>query len=608
MRLKTLMPFVSLVAIAPVIFFGCSERKKEKSIALSEEQLDVSDVTSEDLSKQNSTSDVSGLIPEALSTPSPATDSEYKESEIVVEEISIPDCHALVLIKDENSLLTQGELSLATGLLAMEVEIPGEQQQLEKRIAPLIFDRPFNTNTIGAVKQEIQEYYGEHNYPLVMVYVPKQNISDGVLQVVVAQATLDEMNVAGNVRTKEKWLRDYFEIKPGETINEKVLRRDVEFMNRNPFRHVNAILSPGKSENSTDITLLVDERRSFRAYAGADNTGIPTTGRQRWYAGFNWCNAFWLDDILSFQYTASYNLNKFQAYTAQYQVFLPWRHVISVYGGYSTLHAKLAYPSSASHGESSQGSFRYTIPFTPANTFTHEVSLGFDYRRTNNTIEFSDLFLRFGKTVNLTQVVGEYRCEKTAKICTVDFTTQIYWSPCQWLPEQTIADYSSLRPGAKPTYAYTRVALNTLFYLPGGFYWNILLRGQASTQNLLPSEQYGIGGYDTVRGYDERQLNMDDAALASIEIRSPYMKIFSRNKKFQDAFQALFFIDSGYGKNYKPIPGEHSPQYLLSVGPGLRYTLDPYIAARVDWGVKLHTNKDFTGGSSMVQFSVTASY
>lgn len=67
-------------------------------------------------------------------------------------------------------------------------------------------------------------------------------------------------------------------------------------------------------------------------------------------------------------------------------------------------------------------------------------------------------------------------------------------------------------------------------------------------------------------------------------------------------------IDSGWGTNHKTIPGEPQPDFLLSTGPGVRYTLDPYFSARLDWGIKLHQQAVFTGGGSMLHFNATFSY
>ena len=521
-------------------------------------------------------------------------------------EITAPWCSEIVLLDDESSAISTSDQK---GLITIGVDVPGGNAKLEIELAQYL-NCPITSKSILEIKDAIRSYFRRHNQPFIAISIPDQKISQGTLQLVIQMSCLSELNVVGNKWTPSSWLENYMGNTPGETLDELSLRRDLEFMNRNFFRHVSVILSPGQMTNTTDITLSVKERNRVRLYAGADNTGVPTTGRQRLYGGFNWGKAFGLDHILSYQYTSSYNFNEFQAHTVQYLALLSWKHLLNVYGGFSSVHANLPFPTMKSTGFSGQASLRYTVPLPPGRAFTHDCSLVFDFKRTNNNLEFSDLFPRFGKNVNLTQLAGEYRFEKGFRPVLINFNTQIFYSPGDLFADETNADYNSLRPGAKSEYVYGKGALNFLFYLPKKWYFNCLTRVQLSSQNLLPSEQFGIGGADTVRGYDERQLNMDRAVIVNWELRTPYLPLFQNinKRKISDAIQFLGFVDYGYGKDHNAIVGEPNPEYLLSAGPGLRYTLDPYIPVRLDWGFKLHNEPEFTGGSSMVQFGSTLSY
>ena len=46
----------------------------------------------------------------------------------------------------------------------------------------------------------------------------------------------------------------------------------------------------------------------------------------------------------------------------------------------------------------------------------------------------------------------------------------------------------------------------------------VVLTTPLSNCNLLGSETFGLGGYDTVRGYDQRDINTDDGLLLSGQI------------------------------------------------------------------------------------------
>jgi hemolysin activation/secretion protein len=121
-----------------------------------------------------------------------------------------------------------------------------------------------------------------------------------------------------------------------------------------------------------------------------------------------------------------------------------------------------------------------------------------------------------------------------------------------------------------------------------------------SDANLTPSEQLGLGGYDTVRGYDEREVNSDEGYLFNIELRTPSMSIGKRFgwTRWKDQLQFLAFWDYGVGYDHTLLPGEPSDTPLSAVGAGLRFTIDSNVSVRADYGFQLHkTGLDREHGS-----------
>jgi hemolysin activation/secretion protein len=370
------------------------------------------------------------------------------------------------------------------------------------------------------------------------------------------------------------------------------------------------IYSPGKEFGEANLNFVVEDKRPYRFYLGADNTGIETMGRQRLMAGVTCGNFLGLDQLLTYQYTTAYHLNRFQAHTIQYVVPVPWRHLFNFFGGYSFVKPELGFPIESRKGHSGQISFRYVVPLGGPSRSVQEISCGFDYKNTNTTATFSELIANFGSSVNLSQFVLEYQWHREWSWSRLDVNLNGFYSPGSWLANETNEDYQSLREKAKNEWIYGKGSIRYLQRLGKDFNAILWLQGQYTSASLLPSEQFGIGGYATVRGYDERQLNMDDAFLASLEIRSPLIPLISmiRSKKIKDSLQFLAFVDYGWGRNRTLYEGEPNVAYLLGVGPGLRYTLDPSIAVRLDWGIKLEKKALYTGGNSEVHFSATISY
>ncbi|HSX26572.1 MAG TPA: ShlB/FhaC/HecB family hemolysin secretion/activation protein [Chlamydiales bacterium] len=519
-----------------------------------------------------------------------------------------PLVRGVVLVNSSANLLPKSELEEVCGFYAPCVDVPGSKSQLERRLAPLYVDQPVTQEMIRCLKQEIQAHYQENGRPFVLVAFPKQPLGADVLQFVVMDSHIGQVRVEGNCYTSDCRFLSRFKPQCGDIIDQNGIQRDLDFMNRNQFTHVSAVYSPGQGRMTTDIALLVHDRRPYQFFAGADNTGVETTNRQRLFAGFSGGQPLLWD--FTYQYTTSYDPHRFQAHTAQARGYFPWKHLLNVYGGVAFVHTRLSFPGSTNHGTSGQISTRYIIPLPPIEELSHEIQVGFDFKRTNNTIIFSELFSVVGKNVNLSQFVLEYEGYYNQEYYRINYGIRAYWSPGEMMSDQSNSDYNTLRPGAVNHWVYGKLYLRYEQKLRQYGSLNIWARGQISNESLLPSEQIGLGGYDTVRGYDERQFNYDGGFLLSAEFRTPHFDVirYIRCSHIKDALQFLAFIDSGWGTNHKTIPGEPQPDYLLSTGPGVRYTLDPYFSARLDWGIKLHQQAVFTGGGSMLHFNTTFSY
>lgn len=462
--------------------------------------------------------------------------------------------------------------------------------------------QPLDEEILCEIEQTIFSYYYGIHYPFVLIEFPKQDITNGVLHVVVCESTLGEICIEPNEGYAIYKIMDYIRLCPGERINESVLFNDVAWLNRNPFRQIDLVYRPGYKEGTTDILLQANARRRLRLYGGVDNTGVKSIQRERFFAGFNVTN---YQQMLTYQYTSSFNTRRFQAHTLQYTLPCAWRNVLNIYGGYARVRPNLSLPVTRNKGWGMQASLRYVIPFKTYAHLTHEMSLGGDFKRTNNTVEFSDNSPTIANNVNLTQVMLEYKGAYSGNRNRIDYQIQGFCSPGKWLADQTDVLYSQLRPNAKNHWIYGRLNCTFSQKLPKDFYFSVGFSGQLSNQNLLPSEQFYIGGYDTVRGYDERELNTDTGLFVRTELYTPAFRFFAR---CYDKLELLAFFDYGYANNHTPIPPEGKSNHLMSVGPGLRYAFSTYLAVRLDYGIQLYHKKFFGSNHQRVHFGVIASY
>jgi hemolysin activation/secretion protein len=523
--------------------------------------------------------------------------------------VSKIDIQGIVLLGCSEDLIEE-DYSSYKGIHHLGLKLPGNALTLERQLAGLI-GKSIDKETIAEGENTILQFYKMSGHPLVSVRVPEQKISDGILQYIVSEAVVGKVSFSGNEWTPTRQLEKELHQKPGETLDTNLLEKDLIWLNRNPFRNTLMILNPGDEEGTTDLQFVSEDHFPYRIYIGGDNTGFDATGKGRFFAGVNFGNLFHLDQRLSYQYTVSTKWGNFYAHTGQYVIPLPWRHILEFYGGYSGIHALMPFTGMSSSGNAWQASARYIVPLTPVGAYTHELKVGFDYKQTNVNLVF-DAIPILGNQAVVTQLVFGYFGAYEHKIADTSLEFQWFASPGDIFPHQSKKDYSSLRPNAKSRYAYFRAAIIPVFHLPKEFEAVLKTEFQAATQNLLSSEQFGLGGLYTVRGYDERILNTDNAFLMSGEVRSPSMPLFTKKGTAPsvEMLQALVFVDYGFGVNHEALPGSRNYLYLLSTGLGLRYRYKYHVTGRVDWGVPLHRHiqRGVTQNGSHFNFSIIFSY
>jgi len=121
----------------------------------------------------------------------------------------------------------------------------------------------------------------------------------------------------------------------------------------------------------------------------------------------------------------------------------------------------------------------------------------------------------------------------------------------------------------------------------------LLVRGdvQLADGALLPLEQFGLGGQQSVRGYRQDALLTDNGALLSAELRVPIVRV----PEWQGLLQLSPFIDVGTAWNSGDSP-DPEPNTLVGAGIGLLWRQGDNFLARIDWGIPL-VSVDSSGSS-----------
>jgi hemolysin activation/secretion protein len=524
--------------------------------------------------------DAERLAPKALppNTPAqikpPAPTTRPQKDEMIVATL-----RGLVFVDSPDKIL---QTSTTRGIDVRQAQLLHSPQFVD-RVSKYLGE-PLTLSQLNDICQIVVVYCRGIDRPMVDAIVPQQDATNGTVQILVLQGHVGKIRAEGNKYFPSKMLVGEVRAKPGDEISESRLLWDVDWLNRNPFRKSDLILQRGEEFGQTDVVLQTEDHFPLRVYAGYENTGTLSTGEDRWLTGINWGEAFGLDDQLNYQYTMGGNLERFQAHSGSYIAPLPWHDVLTIFGNWSESNVQTD-PNIFQSGQSWQVSARYEIPLPKVSNISQSFLLGGDFKRSNTNADFGGASV-FSSYVNVVQFMAGYNASAIDSRGSGDLSLEGYVSPGHIGTQDNQAAYQNARAGADSQYIYGRITADRTTNLPADFSWVARAQAQLASSALLGSEQLGVGGIDSVRGYLEREGNGDDGLLLSNEIHTPplsFLKLWGR----KDQLYLLGFIDYGVAWTRDAQAGQLSQENFLGIGPGISYRLGPWLSVDYSYGWRL---------------------
>ncbi len=457
-----------------------------------------------------------------------------------------------------------------------------------RRAAASALGRPLTLDSIRALSANLNRFLADGGQPFAIANVPPQDVTNGVVQVVVVQGVLEAVRVEG-----ERWFdaadyRGVIRAVPGQPIDKPTLDQDLALINRNPYRQAAVIAQPGPRTGTTDLLLRTEDRFPVGVDFAFDNTGPSDLGTYRVTMGAEYGDLFGRGDVASYHYTADSEFRLLAQHVGAYAAVLPWHDVLSITGSYASVTSDLPAPLSL-HGFSWQVSPRYEVSLAPLGSWLQHLDGGIDFKRSNSNLLFSSIPVS-GGTLDIFQFVGTYGVQVPDAFGTTLASVTATVSPGGVTTDNGDAAFVAKRAGADSQYAYLTVNLGRDNPLPAGFLLSSRLRGQVASTALEGTEQLEFGGFAGVRGYRPGRLFADQGVvqrneLAVAPIATPIAALRALTPR-AGQLDLYGFFDWGVSSDRHPLPGD-TPQSFAGTGIGLRYAFDRFMHARLEYGVPL---------------------
>ena len=137
----------------------------------------------------------------------------------------------------------------------------------------------------GDVQQALEALEGEYRrlgYGTVQVNVPEQELTGGVVRLVVQEGVIGKVTITGNQHFNDENVRASMpDLKEGAAPNMRKLSENIQLSNESPAKQIAVTLGTSAVEGQVDAKVEVKEEDPQRFYVTLDNTGNKATGYAR---------------------------------------------------------------------------------------------------------------------------------------------------------------------------------------------------------------------------------------------------------------------------------------------------------------------------------------
>ncbi|MCX5699007.1 MAG: BamA/TamA family outer membrane protein [Candidatus Omnitrophica bacterium] len=455
---------------------------------------------------------------------------------------------------------------------------------------------------LDVIVEKINKKYEQKGYLTTNVFIPEQEIKDGMVEIKIVEGGMGELTIEGNKWFPASLIKKYFHIKKKEPLNVQKLQGDILRLNKNPDLEAKAVISAGKEPGASDITLKIKDHFPWHFGVGEDNLGTRLTGKYRTSFTVRGINVTGNGDkLFSSTILSKSSFGQFVGYSIPVDTF---GTEVGMDMTYFRMKLGKEFEPFDITGETQMYTPYLVKELYLSDDLETTVKVGLDIKSIKKKID-GDI------TANdqLRIPYFEFNFISNDNFGQTVFTPRFNFSTQNFLGASSRNHPTSSREGTGGFFfKYEQFLSRTqqMFFdsyciLRSGFQW--------ATHTLPSSEQFQLGGMNSVRGYPEGDYLADIGGNLNFDWVFP-LYLIPASWKFphsevplQRQIQPVFFVDMGGGRNRKALSGERKDKFLMGIGGGLRIRFNNNFNLRLEWAKHVGDKPQSGSGPSTFYFT-----
>ena len=473
-----------------------------------------------------------------------------------------------------------------------KIEVTGSTVFGSNQLDPIIKPVEGRTVTLAqlrAVADQITQLYLDRGDITTRAILVDQNITDGVVQIRVIEGKIERIDVEGTRHVNPDYVRSRVALGAKPPLNTGKLEDQLRLLRADPlFENVEASLRSGSAPGQSIVVVRVTEANRFQANVGVDNSSPPSVGGERFGTSLLYRNLTGLGD----QIAASYN----RTWTGGADTFdFSYRVPVNAMNG--TL--ELRYAPNRNHitlppfdtfdikGNSDLYEISYRQPLKRSPREEFALSLGLTHQDGQTFLGATPTPFTIGTESNGVSRTSVIKFGQDYVRRSVNGA----WGMRSLFSLGTGLLDATLNPEPIPDsrfFSWLGQVQRVQILSEDNF---LIVQGdlQLTPNSLLPSEQFVIGGAQSVRGFRQNARGGDNGLRFSVEDRIT----IQRDEAGSPTMFLAPFFDLGWVWNKSDNPNVLQDQtFLAGAGLGLLWKPLPRLNLRIDYGLPLVNLRD----------------